>query len=160
LYFDRDWDRGFLTSFPEHSSVRSALNLLVSSAKVNQLKGSSQAAVSDLEAALRLASLYTQETSDASNFTSSQFQKIALEGYSNVATTRRAQNRSVKDLIASLEKSKFKLDFDESLRFESYVSLATLRNADKYGGISQVAQIRLTGLNENQQLAEIPADTL
>ena len=133
--FHHDWDRGALLKLPEFAKLKEAIKLLTASAQVNQLNGNSQAALSDLEAAVRLANLCADEPTVIGNLVTIAGIVISLDAYEKVATMRQAQNRPVTDLIASLENTKYNIDFQASLRMEAYMSLATLRNMHHYGGL-------------------------
>lgn len=139
LDLNKNWNEGPTVLLPEFAPMRSAAQLLALRAELRVARNDWDGAVADLQRVRRLADLAGDEGSLIASLVQIAIRSIEIRTVQRLATEagRPAQIARLQRFLASPKRPP---SLKRALEFEAFVSVATLRNLDKYGGSRRFMQ--------------------
>ena len=133
---DRDWDTGVYLLFPEYAQSKGLAKCLAAQAQIDFSKRNRTQGSSNLSAAYKVGEFVGQEPILIDMLVEIANRAIASRAVETIAVASRNDLASLTALEGAVGKRPTP-NFELALRGEMFFGTSTIRNLDKYGGVTQ-----------------------
>ncbi len=133
---DRDWDTGVHLLFPEYAESKGLVKALAAQAELDFQKGNQSAGVANLSAGYKVGQFIGQEPILIGVLVEIANRAIASRAAESIAVRQRT-NLAALSALESAVGNRPAPDFKNSLKGEMFMGTSTIRNLDKYGGVTE-----------------------